>query len=70
MVALHADDLGQVGDDAQVIQFHEAAHYRADVARVADGHEHGLARQIIVQILGDLVGIGLLAQDYARRSCC
>ena len=63
VAGLDPEDAGQGLDDLQIVQAQEALHDGGDVAGVADGHHHDLAGEIVVEPLGDLVGVGLLAPD-------
>ncbi len=63
VAGLDPDDPGQGLDNLQVVEAQKTLHDGGDVAGVADGHHHGFVRQIIVEGLGDLIGIGLLAPD-------
>ncbi len=63
VVGLHADDFGQGVDDAGFKKFEKPAHDGGDVAGVADGHHHHLVGQVVFELLGDFIGVGLLAED-------
>ena len=63
VAGLDADDPGQGLDDLQIVEAQKPLHDGGDVAGVADGHHHGFFRQVVVEGLGDLVGVGLLAPD-------
>ncbi len=63
VLGLDPEDARQGLDDAQLMELEEAGHDGRDVARVADGREDAQVVHLPVPPLGDLEGVGLLAQD-------
>ena len=63
MLALHAEDTRQGGDDAKLVHLQKAVHDGSDVAGIAHRHKDARVCHVPAVPLRRLIGKGLLAQD-------